>query len=408
MSEKLKDSFIPQTIEEIVGFHLLFPKNSLIYKMIENNTIYSCLFFGDPGCGKSLSIKLLLKKLNKEYFYFNSTSDKKSDLDEILKKTKDGAKPIIVIEEIHRLNKDKQDLLLMYLEKNLIYVFATTTENPFFVVNPAIRSRLFLYNIKKLSFNELKEPLKSFLLKRDINLSNRLIEIIISVSNCDFRQIFLIIEIVITLYKNNTEQEIEKELLKLSNSDIDLGGSNFYNALSAFHKSLRGSDPDAAIYYLAILLQDNNLQPIFRRLLAVAYEDVGLANPSVWPKVQSAIEAAKYLGLPEARIPLSAITIELALSPKSNSAISAIDEAIAEVSKSHYDIPKHIMDNHYASATKLGVTGYKYPHSFEFNYVDQQYLPNEIKNKKFYKYNKYSLNETKYKNYWEKIKNENK
>ena len=405
---KDKISFIPSTIEELIGYNLLFPDNCLIKKMLENNKIFSCLFFGDPGTGKSLSIKLFLKKLNRDYYYFNSSSDKKSDLDEILRKTKDGEKPIIVIEEIHRLNKDKQDLLLMYLEKNLINIFATTTENPFFVVNPAIRSRLLLYNLKKLTFNELKDSLKNFLKSRKINLSNRIIEIIVSISNCDFRQIFTIIEIVLTLYKDNSEDEIEKELLRFSNSNIDRSGSNFYNTLSAFHKSIRGSNPDAAIYYLAILLKDNNLQPIFRRLTAVAYEDIGLANPSIWPKVNSAIEAAKLLGMPEAKLPLAAITIDLALSPKSNSSACAIWDAEEEISKSYYDIPNHIKDSSYSSASKLNVKNYKYPHNFEFNYVEQQYLPNEIKNKKFYKYNKYSANENKYINYWKKVKYEKK
>ncbi|MBD5446001.1 MAG: replication-associated recombination protein A, partial [Mycoplasma sp.] len=162
------------------------------------------------------------------------------------------------------------------------------------------------------------------------------------------------------------------------------------------------------IYYLAILLKDNNLQPIFRRLTAVAYEDIGLANPSIWPKVNSAIEAAKLLGMPEAKLPLAAITIDLALSPKSNSSACAIWDAEEEISKSYYDIPNHIKDSSYSSASKLNVKNYKYPHNFEFNYVEQQYLPNEIKNKKFYKYNKYSANENKYINYWKKVKYEKK
>lgn len=395
----------PNDINDMIGFDFLFPKNSVINKIIENKNYLSILFFGPPGSGKSLSIELLLKKLNVEYFIFNSTTDNKSDLINILEKASVDNKIFLVIEEIHRLNKDKQDLLLFYLEKEMIFLFATTTENPFFVVNPAIRSRLYLYQMKKMSQNILINELSKYLTRKKINIDNEIIESIIYKSNCDFRQIYIYINIVLNLYKNSSKEEILDNIFSFHNSDIDIGGTNFYDILSAYHKSIRGSDPDAAIYYLALLLEDGNLNPIFRRMYAIAYEDIGLSNPKIGPNVHAAIEAAKAIGMPEARIPLASITIELALSPKSNTAINAIDSAISLLRKNIYQPPHHIRDSHYSNAKNLGVTGYKYPHNYKNNWVDQEYLPNEIKKEKFYVYNKYSIYEKKLFEYWYKIKN---
>lgn len=393
------------SFDELICKDIIFPKNSIIINMIENNDLFSILFFGNPGVGKSASIQFILKKLKKDFYYFNSTTNNKNDLTKILELATDDYKPIIIIEEIHRLNKDKQDLLLMYLEKNMIIVLATTTENPFFKVNPAIRSRLLLYKIENINQNILKDELVKYLSNKKINLSNRVVEATVEISKSDFRQIFFYLKIVLKYYENKDEEIILKELGKVTNSLIDRRATNHYDLLSAFHKSVRGSDPDAALYYLAQLLESGDLISVYRRLYAIAYEDIGLANSSMGPKVNAAINASEALGLPEARIPLSAITIELCLSPKSNSAINAIDDAIKSLSKQILEPPKHIRDDHYASAYKLGVAGYKYPHDYNFSYVDQDYLPKEMKNVKFYKPNKYSLNETKFVEYWNKIKN---
>lgn len=392
------------SFDELICKDIIFPKDSIISKMIENNDLFSILFFGNPGVGKSAAVKFILEKLNKKYYYFNSTINDKNDLTTILDKAYEGECPIIVIEEIHRLSKDKQDLLLMYLEKKMIVVFATTTENPFFKVNPAIRSRLLLYRIQNIDPSILKEELIKYLDSKNIKVSNRVVEIIVEISNSDFRQIFFYLEIVLRYYQEYDEKTIIKEFGKISNSLIDRRATNHYDLLSAFHKSVRGSDPDAAIYYLARLLDSGDLISVYRRLYAIAYEDIGLANSSIGPKVHSAIQASEALGMPEARIPLAAITIELCLSPKSNSAINAIDSALGSLKKGSYDPPLHIRDNHYASATKLGVKGYKYPHDFKFSYVQQQYLPDAIKSSVFYKMNKYSMNEKRFFEYWEKIK----
>lgn len=393
----------PSNIYDIVGFDFLFPKSSIVNKMLENNKIYSILFFGPPGCGKSLSIRLLLDKLSKKYYVFNASIDNKELLIKYLSNATQENKVILLIEEIHRLNKDKQDILLSFLETETIYLFATTTENPYFVVNPAIRSRMYIYEMKKINDYELIPLVKKYLKDKEIKIDDYIIELIVYNSNCDFRQIFSYIDIAINLYKNNTE-EIINNMFGNYNSKIDCEKTIFYDILSAYHKSIRGSDPDAAIYYLGMLLQNNNLLPIFRRLYAIAYEDIGLANPTASSHTHSAIEAAKALGMPEARIPLSAITIELALSPKSATAINAIDDAIDVIKKQNYLPPHHIRDNHYSSAIKLGVVGYKYPHNYVNDWVEQQYLPNELKNKQFYKYNKYSNFEIKHQEYWNKIK----
>ena len=399
-----KQKIFCESFDELICKDIIFPKNSIIIKMIENNDLFSILFFGNPGVGKSASISFILKKINRKFYYFNSTINGKEELISILEKTKNGEIPIIVIEEIHRLNKDKQDLLLMYLEKKMIIVFATTTENPFFKVNPSIRSRMLLYKIENIKPNILKDELIKYLNNKNINLSNRIIETIVEVSNTDFRQIFFYLEIVLKYYENIDEDVIIKEFSKVSNSLVDRRATNHYDLLSAFHKSVRGSDANAAVYYLARLLDSGDLHSIHRRLYAIVYEDIGLANSNLGPKVHAAIKASEALGLPEARIPLSAITIELCLSPKSNSAINAIDSALDLLNRGSFDPPHHIRDNHYSSASKLGVKGYKYPHDFNYSYVNQQYLPDAIKNKEFYKFNRFSLNEKKFQEYWEKIK----
>ncbi len=403
--EYIRENLNPKNINDMIGFDFLFPKNSIVDKMIAKNQIVSTLFFGPPGCGKSLSIRMILKKLNLDYFEFNSTTDNKNDLVSILEKSNKNNKLIVVIEEMHRLNKDKQDLLLYYLEEELIYLFATTTENPFFVVNPAIRSRLHLYEMKKIDESLLINLVYDYLKTKGYQFSLKIVEEIVYKSNCDFRQIFLYINILLSLYDDNNEDEILEGLFNFSNSNIDRNGSNFYNLLSAFHKSIRGSDPNASIYYLAKLLQTNNLLPIFRRLYAIAYEDIGMANPKIGANVHAAIVAAQTIGMPEARIPLASITIELALSPKSNSCISAIDDAMNLIKNHDYDPPSHICDNHYKNAKNLNVVGYKYPHNYINNWVEQQYLPDKIKSYNFYKHNKYSLYENKLNEYWNKIKN---
>lgn len=400
-----RENLLPKNFDELIGKEIIFNEDSIIKKMIISKKMISFLFFGPPGSGKSLSIKLILKKMGLNYYYFNSSSDKKKDLDEILEKANEDYKPIIIVEEIHRLNKDKQDLLLYYLEKELIYVMATTTENPYFVVNPAIRSRLMLYEIKRLDDDILVKELKEYLNKKNIQIDNKLIEYIVYSNFGDLRKIFFIIELVLTLYKGVNSEIIINELSKGNNgSNMDIKGNFHYDYLSAFHKSIRGSDPNAAIYYLACLLESGDLVSIFRRLYAIAHEDIGLANPDMGVKVHAAIEAARAIGLPEARIPLANITIELALSVKSNTSINAIDEALNLLKVKRYAPPKHICDNHYASCTKLGVNGYKFPHNYKYNWVKQQYLPNEIKNKQFYIYNKFSLYESKLDSYWKKIK----
>ncbi len=401
---KKKIDITPKNFDEMICKDIIFKADSIITKMIENNDLFSILFFGEPGVGKSLSINLILKKINKPHYYFNSTVHNKQDLDKFLSNINQDEKPIIVIEEIHRLNKDKQDLLLMYLERKMIVVLATTTENPFFKVNPALRSRMFLYKIEKIEKEILLVELKKFLSLRNINISNRVLETIVEVSKSDFRTINFLIEIVIKYYSDYEETKIIDEIVKTSTSRLDRKGTNNYDVLSAFHKSIRGSDPDASLYYLVQLLENGDMNSIYRRLYAVVYEDIGLANSSLGPKVHAAIQASEFLGMPEARIPLSNIVVELCLSPKSNSTMKAIDEAFQFTSKNNYEPPLHLRDNHYKSAIKLGVKNYLFPHNYKNSYVKQEYMPKETMNKKFYKYNEDSINELKMKKYWDGIK----
>lgn len=404
---KIENILNPSDFDELICKDVIFPKDCVINKMIENNDLFSILFFGNPGVGKSLSIKYILKKMGKDFFYFNSTTNKKNDLDNFFEKVNENhnIKQIIVIEEIHRLNKDKQDLLLMYLEKKLIVVFATTTENPFFKVNPALRSRMFLYRIENIDPQTLSLEIFKFLENKNIKLSKRIIDIIVDLSKSDFRQINFYLEIILNYYQNYDDEFLIKEILKIHSSNLDRKQTNTYDIVSAFHKSIRGSDPDAALYYLAELIRNGDLSTIYRRLYAVAYEDIGLANPNIGTRVHAAIQASEFLGLPEAKIPLSNIVVDMCLSPKSNSTYNAILEAEKTVNQGFYPPPHHIRDNHYKSAIKLGVKDYLLPHNYKYNFVQQNYLPKNLKNKKFYKYNKFSKNEVMLNEYWEKIKN---
>lgn len=396
----------PNSFDEMICKDVIFPQDSVIIKMIENKDLFSILFFGNPGVGKSLAIEFILKKLKKDYYYFNSTKHNKQDLDNFLQTAHDSkTPPVIVIEEIHRLNKDKQDLLLMYLEKKMIVVFATTTENPFFKVNPAIRSRMFLYKIENVEPKTLTIEFKKYLEQKQINIPNKILETVIEYCKSDFRSILFYLEIVLKYYPDYDEKVVLEQLFKIHASNVDRQATNHYDLLSAFHKSIRGSNPDAAVYYLALLLESGDLSAIYRRLYAVAYEDIGLANPIIGVKVNAAINASEALGMPEAKIPLSNITIELALSPKSNSTYSAISKAFEAIQKGNYDVPHHLRDNHYKSAVKLGVKGYLFPHDYKNHYVEQEYLNKELKNIKFYDFDKYSEYEQKLKTYWDKIKN---
>lgn len=383
MKETFASSLRPTNLSEVVGQSHIMP---FLKRIVEKREKVSILFYGKPGIGKTSLAYALCNDLKVTYAYFNAATGNKAELQE-----KINFSDFLIVDEIHRLNKDKQDVLLPAIEFGKVKIIATTTENPYFVVNPAVRSRVHILELKELSPAEISEGLKNIITrhKLKIEISDEMLLEIAKQSNGDYRYCLNILNLLEKLY---SQEEVTKDVLKTLMPSMhfysDKDGDGHYDLLSAFHKSLRGSDVDASIYYLARLIESGDIIGLERRMLAVAYEDVGLASPNVALRVVSAVESAKRVGFPEARIPLVNAVIDLASAPKSNSAYMAIEAALEMVRNGGvYDIPDHMKDAHYASASKLGKgVGYKYPHDYG-GYVEQQYLPDKIKNKKFYRKN---------------------
>ncbi len=390
MNNKLLSQILkPKNIDEIVGQSHLLNKDGFIRKMVETKQVFSIIFFGLPGIGKTSMANAICQQLNLDNALFNPTVNKKSDFEDILRRVNREKQFVIIIDEIHRMNKDKQDILLSYLENGNIIIFGTTTENPYFTVNPAIRSRCQIVELKPITNEEMFHCLKRICAENKIKLNDSKIAMIVNNNLGDLRSAINSIDLVSKIYKD--KEPTDEEFIRfLPNTNV-MGssyGNEFYNLQSAFHKSLRGSDVDAAIYYLARLIKIGDLQSISRRMIAMAYEDIGLANPNLLSRVILAVNSAERLGFPEAHQILATTVIELCLSPKSNSAYNAISEAINDIDfngAGTYDIPKHLKDTHYKSATKLGYGNYKYPHDYPNNWVKQEYLPKELKSKKYYK-----------------------
>ena len=387
-NKPLADSIRPTTINEVAGQKHLLSEDSIITKMIENEKVYSLIFYGPPGIGKTTMALAICNDLNIPHAIFECGIDSKNKLMQLLETAKHSENYVIICEEIHRLNRDKQDILLPYIEKGIVNVFCCTTENPYFVVNPAIRSRCQILGLKPLTSSDMFDYLKKLIKAKRIklNISDDLLMRITSSTNGDFRSTINLIDLLVNLYPN---QKITSQILSQVSQNKFIIASHYgdahYDLLSAFHKSLRGSDPDAAIYYLAQLLVQGDFKSLNRRLIACVYEDVGLANPQLCNRVVNGVQAAEMVGFPENKQIYANLVIEICLSPKSNSAICAINGALRDVETGKiYPIPNHIRDNNYKSATKLNHKGYEYPHDYG-GYVKQQYLPNELKNKKYYK-----------------------
>ncbi|MDR0674703.1 MAG: replication-associated recombination protein A [Mycoplasmataceae bacterium] len=409
MKEPLALILRPKTISEIIGQLHLFNENSVLNRMVKTRSLYSLIFYGVPGIGKTSIALALANDLNIPHMIYNAVIDRKEQLMSIIdlaKRSDNGY--VIILEEVHRLNRDKQDILLPFLENGVVHIFATTTENPYFTINPAIRSRCQIFELSSLSKEDVFKGLKKRLSTIQLNtkFSDEILKMIAEQTNGDLRAAINIVDILNTLYANETiNKKILRDVMQQSYVLSADYGDEYYDIKSALHKSLRGSDPDAAIYYLARLLAAGDLESLCRRLIAMAYEDIGLANPQLCSRVIAACDAAKEVGFPECKQIFAAIVIEMCLSPKSNSAYLAIVDALQDVKNGKtYSIPKHIKDQSYKSATKLGRTGYLYPHDYQNAYVKQQYLPNELVSKKYYKINVNNPIEPKMNEYLKKIK----
>lgn len=386
--ELLANKIRPNKLSEVYGQDHLIGKDKVLTNLVKNKVIFSMILYGPPGTGKNSIANAIVNELKMPYRMLNAVINNKSDFDIVIEEAKMHGSMILIIDEIHRMNKDKQDLLLPYLENGLIKMIGLTTSNPYHAINPAIRSRCQIFEVKMPTSEDIKKVLKKASKSLEgIKVSDKCLTQIITASNKDVRSALNLLEIA---YYSSSDHIITEELLKSINSKpviyIDKNDTNYYDSISALQKSIRGSDADAAIYYLGVLLEGGDLDIIFRRLSVIAYEDIGLANPSIGPKLHAAIEAAKLVGYPECIIPLSAIVLEMALSPKSNSAYAAIDNALKIIRSGNTGkVPDHI---------KTNSPYYKYPHNYPRYYVKQQYLPDEIKDKKFYypKNNSYENN----------------
>lgn len=395
--ELLANDIRPIKLNDVYGQNHLIGEGKILTNLVKNKKLFSMIFYGNPGCGKTSIANALVNELNMPYRMLNAVINKKTDFDIVIEEAKMNGQMILIIDEIHRMNKDKQDILLPYLENGKIIMIGLTTSNPYHSINPAIRSRCQIFEVKSLK----PEDIVKILIKAKDNLEgiqidDNCLNIISSSSNGDVRSALNLLEIA---YYSSTDHIITEDVLKSINAKpiiyIDKNDDNYYNSISALQKSIRGSDVDAAVYYLGVLLEAQDLDIIFRRLSVIAYEDIGLANPSIGPKLDAAINAATRVGFPECIIPLSEIVIEMALSPKSNSAYLAIDKALTTIrTKNCGSVPKHIHTNS---------KDYLYPHNYKNSWVKQQYLPDNIKNEKFY----YPKNNA-YENNLNKIDNEKK
>ncbi|WP_338972932.1 replication-associated recombination protein A [Spiroplasma endosymbiont of Panorpa germanica] len=388
----------PQTISMIIGqSHIINDKNGIISRMVDKQFPTSLIFYGPPGVGKTTIGIALANDLNMKYTIFNASIDKKEKLMKAIEKINTDEQHIVIVDEIHRMNKDKQDFLLEFLETGKVILFAATTENPFFVINPAIRSRCNLIKLELITPLEMFDGLKKVIKDFEINLkiNDEALKYLAELANGDLRTAINWIEIFMNLYN---DQEVGIELVSQIVSEAKAKGSGygdeFHDLKSALQKSIRGSDVDAALHYWSRLMVIGDYETLMRRMLIMAYEDIGMANPAIPTRVFTAIQSFRQVGMPEGRIILGLAIVEMALSEKSNSAFIASESALEDVQKGICPpVPDFLRDSHYKSSSKLGHgIGYKYPHNYPNNWVEQPYLPKEIKDVKYFT----SKNNSKY------------
>lgn len=378
-NEPLANALRPKKLSDVIGQEHLIGKDKILTNLVKNKKIFSLILYGPPGVGKTSIANAITEELGVKHRFLNATFNNKKDFEIVFEETKLYGNIVLVVDEIHRLNKDKQDLLLPMLENGLITLIGLTTSNPYHKINPAIRSRCQIFELKPLK----KEDISKGLLKASKNLSDIKIDrdaldLIATMSNGDFRFAINLLEVA---YYSSSDKKITTSLIKEINnkasSPMDSDETGHYDVLSAFQKSIRGSDVNAALHYLARLISSGDLDSIYRRMTVIAYEDIGLANPNMGVRVDACINACERVGLPEARIPLGDMVIDLCLSPKSNSGHTALDLALKDVENGNIGkVPSHI---------NAQAFGYKYPHDYPGSYVVQQYLPDELKNRVYYK-----------------------
>lgn len=379
MEDLLSIKLRPQKLDDVIGQRHLIGKDKILTNLVKNKKLFSMILYGTPGIGKTSIAISIVNELDVRYRMLNAVINNKKDFDIVVEEAKMYGGIVLIMDEIHRLNKDKQDLLLPFLESGLITLIGMTTANPYHAINPAIRSRCQILELHSLSSEDIECAVRRVVemnILDNLVIDDDVIQFLINNSNNDLRYVYNLIEVCYYASSGHITMEVIKNINAKGNVYIDKNGDGYYDTISAFQKSIRGSDVNASLYYLAVLLEADDIDIICRRLSVIVYEDIGLANPMMGVKVDAAINSALRLGMPEARIVLASIVIEMALSPKSNSAEAAIDRALRDVREKNIGkVPSHITTNS---------PNYKYPHDYPNDYVKQQYLPNEIKGATYY------------------------
>ena len=394
----------PTTLEEVVGQQHIIGKDKLLYRAIKADKLSSIIFYGPPGTGKTTLAKVIAHTTSAEFRQINATAAGKKDMEDVIKKAQDlkgmyQKKTILFVDEIHRFNKGQQDYLLPFVEDGTIILIGATTENPYFEVNSALISRSSIFELKPLSKEDIKKLLERAVYDVEKGMGSygavideEALDFLADVAGGDARSALNAVELGILTTERSTDDKIHitidvaAECIQKRVMNYDKTGDNHYDTISAFIKSMRGSDPDAAVYYLAkMLYAGEDIKFIARRIMICAAEDVGNADPMALTVAVSASQAIERIGMPEAQIILSQAAIYVATAPKSNSAVNAIFEAMDNVKKMKTTVPSYLQDAHYGGAANMGRgIGYKYAHDYPNHYVEQQYLPDEIKDEKFY------------------------
>lgn len=399
MNKPLAYRMRPKTIDEVVGQQHLVGEGKIIRRMVDAKQLSSMILYGPPGTGKTSIASAIAGSTHYAFRMLNAATDSKKDLQIVVEEAKMSGTLILLLDEVHRLDKPKQDFLLPHLENGRVILIGATTENPYISINPAIRSRTQIFEVKPLNETDIKEAINRALTDKvdglgnlDVTLTDEAMTHLTRATNGDLRSALNGLELAVKSTKPNDEGkilitlDIIEECVQRKSLTHDKDGDAHYDVISAFQKSIRGSDVDAALHYMARLVEAGDMMSICRRLMVIAYEDIGLANPGACARTVSAVQAAEKLGFPEARIPLANAVIDLCLSPKSNSSIVAIDKALSDIRQGNTgDVPNHLKDSHYKGAETLnrGVD-YKYPHNYDGHWIKQQYLPDKLKNASYY------------------------
>lgn len=384
MQEPLAFRLRPQTLDEVIGQQHLVGEKKVLRRCLEAKRLFSMIFYGPPGTGKTTLATVLANELELPYRLFNAVTGNKKDLETIFQEAKFYSGLILIIDEVHRLNKDKQDLLLPHVENGNITLIGATTSNPLHAINPAIRSRCHLFEVKQLTQEDIEKALMNAIthpkgLNNQVTIEDNALHIIARHSNGDIRYALNILEICAIASDGIISEELVSQYSQFPNMSMDHNGDGYYDVLSGFQKSIRGSDVDAALYYLGIMIEANDLDSIERRLLVSAYEDVGLGNPAAVARCVQAIDVAKRVGFPEGRIPLAVAVIDLTLSPKSKSGEHAIDKVMAALRNTAYSIPDYLR---FTPVNMDEDAKYDYDRSDLWSLI--QYLPDKLRNTVFY------------------------